>query len=153
VSKCLHFLYSVCGYWHSKCVTLHKCLTDKRILFHWQVWISVYFSFNMLKYDVTNESNNGNKLFIIIFFKKLFSYQIVPRTNHSLYIISIFYSQTLKIHILKYKQRDMCHNSLLYLILFHFLNNTRNASTERQTFQKEVKVFLSSFMLLILSAV
>lgn len=95
------------------------------------------FLFNMLKYDVANENNNGNKLFSIIFFKKLFNYQIIPRT---IPYISIFYSQTLKIHIFKYKKYDMCHNSLLYLILFHFINNTRNVCTERQTLQKEVKV-------------
>jgi hypothetical protein len=88
------------------------------------------------------KTNSGNKLFIIIFFKKCFSCQIVPRTI--LPCISIFNSQTLRIHIMKYKKYDICGTSLLYLILFYFINNTRILSIHwKAIFSKEVKFAVS----------
>jgi hypothetical protein len=112
---------------------LRKCPTDKRILFHWQVYqcVSHLSCWNMMWLMKTN---SGNKLFII-YFKKLFSYQIVPRTIPP--CISIFYSQTIRIHIMKSIKYDIWRTFLLYLILFYFISNIRILSTERQTFQKK----------------
>jgi uncharacterized membrane protein YcfT len=112
---------------------LHTCTTDKRILFHWQVYqcVSHLSCWNMMWLMKTNSEN---KLFII-YFKKLFTYQIVPRTIAP--CISIFYSQTLRIHIMKYKKYDICHTFMLYLIFFYFISNARILSTERQTFQEK----------------